>query len=84
MNGERQRTTYIDNLLKDTMLNNNKTIDEVQICMGEMCGKPCLNRQVCVNSRTFQGLLKDFSTVFKDCKLMKNTDLHVKIQFLKC
>ena len=35
-------------------------------------------------SRTFQGLLIDFSTVFKDWKLMKNTDLHVKILLLKC
>ena len=41
-------------------------------------------RQVCVQSRTFQGLLKDFPTVFKDWKLMKNTDLHIKILFLKC
>ena len=36
------------------------------------------------NSRTFQGLLKDFPTVFKDLKLKKNTDLHVKILLLKC
>ena len=41
-------------------------------------------RQVCVNSRTFQGLLKDFPTVFKDWKLMKNTDLHNKILLRKC
>ena len=41
-------------------------------------------RQVEQNSRTFQGLLKDFSTVFKDWKLKKNTDLHVKILLLKC
>ena len=31
-----------------------------------------------------QGLLKYFPAVFKDCTLMKNTDLHVKILFLKC
>ena len=31
-----------------------------------------------------QGLLKDFPTVFKDLKLMKNADLHVKVKFLKC
>ena len=31
-----------------------------------------------------QGLLKDFSTVFKDWKLKKNTDLHIKILLLKC
>ena len=37
------------------------------------------------NSRTFQGLLKDFPTVFEDIKkLMKNTDLHVKILLRKC
>ena len=30
-----------------------------------------------------QGLLKDFPTVFKDWKLKKNTDLHVKILFWK-
>ena len=41
-------------------------------------------RQDCVNSRTFQGLLKDIPTVFKDLYLKKNTDLHVKILFLKC
>ena len=35
------------------------------------------------NSGTIQGLLQDFPTVFKDCKLMKNTNLHVKIIFLK-
>ena len=32
-----------------------------------------------LNSRTFQEFLKDFITVFKDLKLKKNTDLHVKI-----
>ena len=26
-----------------------------------------------------QGLFKDFYTIFKDNKLMKNTDLHIKI-----
>ena len=31
-----------------------------------------------------QGLLKDFPTVFKDLKLKKNTDLHVKILLWKC
>ena len=31
------------------------------------------------NSRTFQGLLKDFYTVFQGLKFMKNTDLSVKI-----
>ena len=31
-----------------------------------------------------QGLLKNFPTVFKDVKLMKNTDLHVKMLLLKC
>ena len=36
------------------------------------------------NSRTFQGLLKDFPTVFKDLKLKKNTDLHRKFLLLKC
>ena len=36
------------------------------------------------NSRSFQGLLEDFPTVFKDWKLKKNTDLHVKILLLKC
>ena len=36
------------------------------------------------NSRTFQGLLNDFHTVFKERKLKKNTDLHVKILLLKC
>ena len=41
-------------------------------------------RQVCVKSKDFSELLKDFPPVFKDCKLMKNTDLHVKILFLKC
>ena len=30
------------------------------------------------NSRTFQGLPKASPVVFKDCKSMKNTDLHVK------
>ena len=32
-----------------------------------------------INSRTFQGLLKASPTVFKGLKLMKNTDLSVKI-----
>ena len=36
------------------------------------------------NSRTFQGFLKAFPTVFKGYKLMKNTDLHFKIQLHKC
>ena len=31
------------------------------------------------NSRTFQRLLKDSPSVFKDYKIMKNTDLHIKI-----
>ena len=31
-----------------------------------------------------QGLLKAFPIVFKDLKLMKNTDLSVKIQLQKC
>ena len=31
-----------------------------------------------------QGLPKDLPTIFKDCKLKKNTDLHVKILLLKC
>ena len=35
------------------------------------------------NSRTFQGLLKDFPTVFKD-KFMKNTDFSVKCLLQKC
>ena len=35
-------------------------------------------------SRTFQGLLKASPTVFKDSKLMKNTDLSVKILLQKC
>ena len=36
-------------------------------------------RQVLVNSKTFQGLLKPSPTVFKDSMLMTNTDLSVKI-----
>ena len=36
------------------------------------------------NSRTFQGLLKASPTVFKGIKLMKNTDLSVKILLQKC
>ena len=36
------------------------------------------------NSRTFQALLKDFPTVFKDWKLMQNTDLHITILLQKC
>ena len=35
------------------------------------------------NSRTFQGLIKDSPMVFKDYKLMKNTDLHVVIRILR-
>ena len=35
-------------------------------------------------SMTFQRLLKDIPPVFKDWKLMKNTDLHVKILLRKC
>ena len=31
-----------------------------------------------------QGLLKASPTVFKDLKLMKNTDLNVKIRLQKC
>ena len=41
-------------------------------------------RQDCVKFMTFQGLLKDFPTVFMDWKLKKNTDLQVKILLLKC
>ena len=41
-------------------------------------------RQVCVNSRTFQGLLKDLPAVFKDYKLMKNVDLHNEILIQEC
>ena len=33
---------------------------------------------------TFQGLLNDFLTVFMAWKLMKNTDLFVKILLWKC
>ena len=33
---------------------------------------------------TFQGLLKASPTAFKDLKLMKNTDLSVKILLHKC
>ena len=40
----------------------------------------CIQAKMCKT----QGLLKDFPTVFKDCKLMKNTDISVKILFLKC
>ena len=36
------------------------------------------------NTRTFQGLLKASPTVFKDLKLMKNTDLNVKNLLQKC
>ena len=36
------------------------------------------------NSRTFQGLLKDFPIVLKDNKFMKNTDLSVKCFLQKC
>ena len=36
------------------------------------------------NLRTFQGLLKASPTVFKDLKLMKNTDRSVKILLQKC
>ena len=31
------------------------------------------------NLQSFQGLLKDFPTVFKDYRLMKNTGFHFKI-----
>ena len=31
------------------------------------------------NSRTFQGILKTYATVFKDYKFMKHTELHFKI-----
>ena len=37
-----------------------------------------------LNSRTFQGLLKASPTVFKDLKLMKNTDISLKILLQKC
>ena len=40
--------------------------------------------KIVIYSRTFQGLLKDFPTVFKDLKLKKNTDLHIKILLRKC
>ena len=40
--------------------------------------------KIAYNSRTFQGFLKDFPTNFKDLKLKKNTDSHVKILLLKC
>ena len=36
------------------------------------------------NSRTFQGLQKASPIVFKDLKLIKNTDLSVKILLQKC
>ena len=45
---------------------------EAQICFRVHTGK------YEYNSRTFQGLLKTSPTVFKDLKLMKNTDLSVK------
>ena len=45
---------------------------------------PGSHRLDCVNSRTFQGLLKDSSIVFKDYTFIKNTDLQVIIQFPKC
>ena len=38
----------------------------------------------CLNSSPFQGLLKASPTVFKGLKLMKNTDLSVKIILQKC
>ena len=41
-----------------------------------------IQARLCKNSRTFQGLLKDFPTVFKYWKLKKNTGLHV-IEFFK-
>ena len=31
-----------------------------------------------LNSRTFQGLIYDSPTVFKDYEFIKNTDLHFK------
>ena len=40
-------------------------------------------RQVYIYSRTFQGLLKVSSIVFKDYRLMKNTCLHIKILLRK-
>ena len=36
------------------------------------------------NSRTFQGLLKDFPIILKDCKFMKPTDSCLKILLQKC
>ena len=41
-------------------------------------------RQDCEKFKAFSRTIKDFPTVFKDCKLKKNTDLHVKILLLKC
>ena len=37
-----------------------------------------------LNSMTFQGLQKDSLMVFKGYKIMKNTDLQVKILLQKC
>ena len=49
-----------------------------------LCWYKVLTGKFVQNSRTFQGLLKYFPTVFKDRKLTKNTDLHVKILFQNC
>ena len=40
-------------------------------------------RQVCVKFKDFSRTSKRFSSVFKDNKFMKKTDLHNKIPILK-
>ena len=43
-----------------------------------------LYRRDCVKLKDFSRTSKTSPTVFKGLKLMKNTDLHVKILLLKC